>query len=47
MLAFTLVVGLMTIMLAFVNGMYQLSKGSSVPGNVIVLAGRLDRRGVQ
>ena len=43
MLAFTLVVGLMTVMLAFVNGMYELAKGSSVPGNVMVLAdGALD-----
>jgi len=43
MLAFTLVVGLMTVMLAFVNGMYALSQGSSVPGNVMVLAdGSLD-----
>jgi putative ABC transport system permease protein len=38
MLAFTLVVGLMTVMLAFVNGMYALSQGSSVVGNVVVLA---------
>jgi ABC-type lipoprotein release transport system permease subunit len=37
-LAFTLVVGLMTVMLAFVNGMYALTRGSTVPGNVIVLA---------
>src|SRR5215467_10546964 len=37
-LAFTLVVGLMTVMLAFVNGMYALTKGSAVAGNVIVLA---------
>jgi ABC-type antimicrobial peptide transport system permease subunit len=37
-LAFTLVVGLMTVMLAFVNGMYALTKGSAIPGNVIVLA---------
>jgi putative ABC transport system permease protein len=37
-LAFTLVVGLMTVMLAFVNGMYALTKGSAVPGNVMVLA---------
>src|SRR5262249_22345629 len=37
-LAFTLVVGLMTIMLAFVNGMYVITKGSAVPGNVMVLA---------
>jgi len=42
-LAFTLVVGLMTVMLAFVNGMYLLAKGSSVAGNVIVLSnGSLD-----
>jgi len=42
-LAFTLVVALMTVMLAFVNGMYSLTKGSSVSGNVIVLSdGALD-----
>lgn len=42
-LAFTLVVGLMTVMLAFVNGMYSITKGSSVPGNIIVLSdGALD-----
>jgi ABC-type lipoprotein release transport system permease subunit len=37
-LAFTLVVGIMTVMLAFVNGMYKLTQGSAQPGNVIVLA---------
>ena len=37
-LAFTLVVGLMTVMLAFVNGMYALTKGSTIAGNVMVLA---------
>ncbi|MBY0522501.1 MAG: ABC transporter permease [Gemmataceae bacterium] len=37
-LAFTLVVALMTVMLAFVNGMYALTKGSAVAGNVMVLA---------
>ncbi|HKB41359.1 MAG TPA: hypothetical protein VKD72_33345 [Gemmataceae bacterium] len=37
-LAFTLVVALMTIMLAFVNGMYKLTQGSGVPGNVMVLS---------
>ena len=37
-LAFTLVVALMTVMGAFVNGMYRLTKNSGVPGNVIVLA---------
>jgi ABC-type lipoprotein release transport system permease subunit len=37
-LAFTLVVGLLTVMTAFVNGMYELTKGSAVPGNVIVMA---------
>lgn len=37
-LAFTLIVGLMTVMLAFVNGVYALAKGSSVSGNVMVLA---------
>lgn len=37
-LAFTLVVGLLTVMLAFVNGMYRLTEGSGQPGNIIVLA---------
>jgi putative ABC transport system permease protein len=37
-LAVTLVVSLMTVMLAFVNGMYALTKGSTVEGNVMVLA---------
>ena len=37
-LAFTLVVGLMTVMLGFVNGMYRLTASSGVPGNVVVLA---------
>ena len=37
-LAFTLVVGLMTVMLAFVNGMYKLTEGSGDPANVMVLA---------
>jgi putative ABC transport system permease protein len=42
-LAFTLVVGLMTVMLAFVNGMYSITKGSSVAGNIMVLSdGALD-----
>ncbi len=37
-LAFVLVVGLLIVMLAFVNGMYQLTKTSGQPGNVILLA---------
>jgi putative ABC transport system permease protein len=37
-LAFTLVVGLMTIMLAFVNGMFRLTEASGQPGNVVVLS---------
>jgi putative ABC transport system permease protein len=37
-LAFTLVIALLTVMLAFVNGMYKLTLGSGQPGNVIVLA---------
>ena len=37
-LAFILVVGLTTVLLAFVNGMYALTKGSAVPGNVMILA---------
>ena len=33
----------MTVMLAFVNGMYSLTKGSSVAGNIMVLSdGALD-----
>jgi hypothetical protein len=35
--AFTAVVGLMTVMLAFVNGMYRLTQNSGVPGNVMVM----------
>jgi ABC-type lipoprotein release transport system permease subunit len=35
---FTLVVALMTVMLAFINGIYALTAGSAVPGNIIVLA---------
>src|SRR5882724_12011417 len=37
-LAFTLVISLMTVMLAFVGGMYKLTEKSGQPGNVIVLA---------
>ncbi len=37
-LAFTLVVSLLTVMLAFVNGMSELTKKSGQPGNVIVMA---------
>ncbi len=37
-LAFILVTGLLIVMLAFVNGMYELTKTSGQPGNVIVLA---------
>ena len=37
-LAFTLVIALMTVMLAFVNGMYKLTQGSGQPGNVLVLS---------
>ncbi len=36
--AFTLVVSLLVVMLAFVNGMYKLTEKSGVPSNVIVLA---------
>jgi putative ABC transport system permease protein len=36
--AFTLVIALLTVMLAFVNGMYRLTAGSGHPGNVMVLA---------
>lgn len=37
-LAFTLVIGLLTVMLAFVNGMYALTETSGQPGNVVILA---------
>src|SRR5262249_9628461 len=37
-LAFTLVVALMTVMLAFVNGMFRLTEASGQPGNVVVMA---------
>ena len=37
-LAFTLVIGLLTVMLAFVNGMYNLTERSGQPGNVIIMA---------
>ncbi len=37
-LAFTLVIGLLTVMRAFVNGMYRLTEGSGDPANVMVLA---------
>jgi ABC-type lipoprotein release transport system permease subunit len=37
-LAFTAVVGLLTVLLAFVNGMYRLTQGSGQPGNVLVLS---------
>lgn len=37
-LAFTLVIALNTVMLAFVNGMYRLTQGSGQPGNVMVLS---------
>jgi putative ABC transport system permease protein len=42
-LAFTLVIALNTVMLAFVAGMYQLTVGSGQPGNVLVMSeGALD-----
>jgi len=42
-LAFTLVIALMTVMLAFVNGLYALTKNSAVPANVVILSdGALD-----
>src|SRR5882762_9074544 len=37
-LAFFAVIALLTMMLAFVNGMYKLTLGSSQPGNVMILA---------
>jgi ABC-type lipoprotein release transport system permease subunit len=35
---FTVVVALVVVLLAFVNGMYQLNEGTGVPGNVLVLS---------
>jgi cell division protein FtsX len=37
-IAFTVVVGLLTVLLGFVNGMYKLTADSGQPGNVIILA---------
>jgi len=37
-LAFTVVVGLLVALLAFVNGMYQLNESTGVPANVFVLS---------
>lgn len=37
-LAFTLVLGLMTVMLAFVKGMQRLTENSGQPGNLIILS---------
>jgi cell division protein FtsX len=37
-LAFTLVIALLTVMLAFVNGMYRLTRNSGHPCNVLVLS---------
>ncbi|MBP3958846.1 ABC transporter permease [Gemmata sp. G18] len=37
-LAFTVVVALVVVLLAFVNGMYKLNESTGVPGNVMVLA---------
>jgi len=37
-LAFTLVIGLMIVMLAFVNGLYELTQQSAVPGNIVILS---------
>ncbi|HJZ54858.1 MAG TPA: ABC transporter permease, partial [Gemmataceae bacterium] len=37
-LAFTVVVALVVVLLAFVNGMYKLNEGTGVPGNVMVLS---------
>lgn len=37
-IVFTAVVGILTVLLAFVNGMYELTTNSGQPGNVIVLA---------
>lgn len=37
-LAFTLVISLLTVMMAFVNGMYRLTDSSGQPANVVVLS---------
>ncbi|MFO0947152.1 MAG: ABC transporter permease [Planctomycetota bacterium] len=37
-MAFTLVVSLLTVMLAFVNGMYKMTEESGQPGNVVILS---------
>ena len=37
-LAFTLVVALLTVMLAFVNGMRRMTEGTGQPGNVLILS---------
>ncbi len=37
-MAFTMVIGLLVVMRAFVNGMYKLTEGSGDPANVMVLA---------
>ena len=37
-LAFTLVIAILIVMLAFVNGMVRLTEGSGQPGNVVVLS---------
>lgn len=36
--AFTVVVALVVVLLAFVNGMYKLNESTGIPGNVLVLA---------
>src|SRR5689334_22281295 len=35
---FVLVIGLLTVMLAFVNGMYVLTQSTGEPGNVLVIS---------
>src|SRR5262249_26311038 len=37
-LAFTVVLGLLTVLLAFVNGMDELTENGGIPGNVLVLS---------
>ena len=37
-LGFILIIGLLTVMLAFVNGMYVLTQSTGVPGNVLVIS---------
>jgi hypothetical protein len=46
-LAFTLVIGVLVVMLAFVNGMQKMTDGTGQPGNVLVMSDGRHRRIVQ